>query len=70
MIDIIDITKNPLQLIGKCTGVCWNAPVDDPEKNKKRAISCIKANHGRVLEFPEFIIVIDGYSAQIGRAHV
>ena len=22
MIEIIDITKNPLQLIGKCTGVC------------------------------------------------
>ena len=67
MIEIIDITKNPLQLIGKCTGVCWNAPVNDPEKNRKRAIECIKANHGRVLEFPEFIIVIDNCSARMMR---
>ena len=51
MIEIIDITKNPFQLIGKCTGVCWNAPVDDPERKKKRAISCVKANHAPVLEF-------------------
>ncbi len=66
-IEIIRITEHPLQLIGQCTGVCWGAPVNDPEKNKKRAISCIKANHGRVLEFPEFIIVIDGYSARMMR---
>ena len=66
-IEIIRITDHPLQLIGQCTGVCWGAPVNDPEKNKKRAISCIKANHGRVLEFPEFIIVIDGYSARMMR---
>lgn len=66
-IEIIRITEHPLQLIGQCTGVCWGAPVNDPEKNKKRAISCIKANHGRVLEFPEFIIAIDGYSARMMR---
>lgn len=66
-IEIIRITEHPLQLIGQCTGVCWGAPVNDPVKNKKRAISCIKANHGRVLEFPEFIIVIDGYSARMMR---
>jgi len=66
-IEIIEITKKPLQLIGKCAGVCWGAPVDDPAKNRQRAISCIKSNHGRVLEFPEFIIVIDGYSARMMR---
>lgn len=66
-IEIIRITEHPLQLIGQCTGVCWGAPVNYPEKNKKRAVSCIKANHGRVLEFPEFIIVIDGYSARMMR---
>ena len=66
-IEIIEITNKPLQLIGKCAGVCWGAPVDDPAKNRQRAISCIKANHGRVLEFPEFIIVIDGYSARMMR---
>ena len=66
-IEIIRITEHPLQLIGKCTGVCWNAPVDNTEKNRNRAISCIKAGHGRVLEIPDYIVTIDGYSARAMR---
>jgi len=63
-IEFLNITKNPLQFIGKCAGVCWNAPIDDPEKNKKRAISCIKSGHGRVIEFPDITMVLDGYSGR------
>lgn len=66
-IQILSITNNPLQIIGKCAGICWNAPVDDPEKNIKRAKECIESNHGRVLEFPDMTIVIDGPSARMMR---
>lgn len=48
-------------------GVCWGAPLDDAEKNKKRAISCIKAGHGRVMEFVEVEVVLEGLSARCAR---
>jgi thymidylate synthase (FAD) len=66
-IELLNITHNPLQFIGKCAGVCWNAPIDDAEKNRKRAISCIKSGHGRVIEFPDITLVIDNYSARMMR---
>ena len=66
-ITIISVTENPLQLIGESAGICWNAPVDDPQKNILRAISCIEADHGRVLEYPDITIVIDGKSARAFR---
>ena len=59
--------KNPLQKIGYNAGVCWGAPLDDAEKNKKRAISCIKAGHGRVMEFVEVEVVVSGISARCAR---
>ena len=45
-------------------GVCWNAPLDDDEKNKKRAISCIKSGHGRVMEYIDVEVVISDVSAR------
>lgn len=48
-------------------GVCWAAPLDDAEKNRKRAISCIKAGHGRVLEYVDVEMVISGVSARCMR---
>ena len=45
-------------------GVCWNAPLDDKEKNIKRAISCIKAGHGRVMEYVDVELVISDVSAR------
>jgi thymidylate synthase (FAD) len=66
-IEFINITHNPLQFIGKCAGVCWNAPIDDAEKNRKRAISCIESGHGRVIEFPDITMVLDGPSARMCR---
>ena len=66
-IELLNITHNPLQFIGKCAGVCWNAPIDDAEKNRKRAISCITSGHGRVIEFPDITMVLDGISSRLGR---
>lgn len=45
-------------------GVCWDAPLDDKEKNIKRAISCIKAGHGRVMEYVDIELVISDVSAR------
>lgn len=52
---------------GTTPGVCWAAPLDDAEKNRKRAISCIKAGHGRVLEYVDVEMVISGVSARCMR---
>lgn len=64
-IELLDgTTENPLQKMGFNAGVCWGAPLDDKEKNIKRAISCIKAGHGRVMEYVDVELVIDDVSAR------
>lgn len=62
-----ETTKNPITLIGERAGVCWNADTHDAEKNYKRGIDCILANHGRTLEFVNVEMIIDGYSARVIR---
>lgn len=68
MIKILDwTTKEPLNMIGYCAGVCWGSPLDDNEKNIKRAKKCIESGHGRVSEYPDVYCVIEGYSARVIR---
>ena len=62
-----ETTKNPISLIGERAGVCWNADTPDREKNYKRGMDCILANHGRTLEFVNVEMIIDGYSARVIR---
>lgn len=57
-------TENPIELIGLEAGICWGTDTSDPIKNYNRGVSCIKANHGRTLEFPQVYLTIDGYSAR------
>lgn len=65
MITILPQTdKEPLNTIGYCAGVCWNSPIDDKEKNIKRAKACIKSGHTRTAEYPDVFCVIQGYSAR------
>lgn len=66
-IEILYIDRNPLEKMGKMAGICWNAPVDDAGKNVKRAIDCIKAEHGRVQEYVDVTMVISGISCRLGR---
>lgn len=61
-----ETTKNPITLIGKEAGICYNS-ADTPERNYKRGLECLKTNHGRALEFPQVYMVIDGYSAKCMR---
>jgi thymidylate synthase (FAD) len=70
LIQIFDTTdKYPLQKIGKMAGVCWNSPVDNAEKNIKRAKDCITSGHGRVLEYVDIELCISGYSARAIREY-
>ena len=59
-----ETTKNPITLIGRRAGVCWGADITDDEKNYKRGMDCILANHGRTLEFVNVEMILDGYSAR------
>lgn len=67
IIILSETTKNPITLIGERAGVCWNADTSNTEKNYKRGMDCILANHGRTLEFVNVEMVIDGYSARVIR---
>lgn len=71
MITILPETpKNPISLIGHRAGICWNSDVTDKEKNYKRGISCIESDHGRVLEFVNVDMIIEGYSARVMREYM
>jgi len=70
MITIFETTdKYPLQKIGMMAGVCWNSPIDDPEKNIKRAKECVLSGHGRVLEYVDIELCIEKYSARAIREY-
>ena len=57
-------TKEPITMIGKMAGICYNANTTSPEKNYKRGLDCIISDHGRTLEFPQIYMKISGYSAK------
>lgn len=68
MITILEeTTKHPITLMGKRAGVCWNADTSDDEKNYQRGLDCIKSGHGRVMEFVNVEMIIEGYSARVIR---
>lgn len=68
MIEILEeTTKEPLTLMGRCAGICYNATVNDALLNKCRGRSCLESNHGRVLEYPQIYMVFSGYSAKVIR---
>lgn len=62
-----ETTKAPLILMGKRAGVCWGADITDDEKNYKRGLDCLQSGHGRVMEYVNVEMVIDGYSARVIR---
>ena len=55
-----ETTKNPITLMGARAGCCWNANISDDEKNYKRGLDCIKSGHGRVMEYVNVEMIIDG----------
>ena len=67
-VTILDTTtKNPITLIGERAGICWGADITDAKKNYRRGMDCIESGHGRVLEYVNIEMVLDGYSARVIR---
>lgn len=67
-VTILDTTtRTPITLVGQRAGVCWGADTSDPEKNYKRGLDCIESGHGRVLEYVNVEMLLDGYSARVMR---
>ncbi len=62
-----ETTKKPLTLMGRRAGVCWGADITDNEKNYKRGLDCLISGHGRVMEYVNVEMIIDGYSARVIR---
>lgn len=60
-------TKNPITLMGERAGICQGGDITDPEKNYKRGLECLDAGHGRVQEYVNVEMVIEGYSARVIR---
>jgi thymidylate synthase (FAD) len=67
-VTVLDTTTlNPITLMGERAGVCWGGDISDSKKNYKRGLSCLKSNHGRVLEYVNVELIIDGYSSKVMR---
>ena len=62
-----ETTRSPITLIGERAGVCWGADTSDAERNYKRGWDCIESGHGRVLEYVNVEMILDGYSARVMR---
>lgn len=60
-------TRNPITLMGQRAGICWGADTSDPAANYKRGWDCITSGHGRVMEYVNVEMVLDGYSARVIR---
>lgn len=67
MIKVISYTPQPITLIGRCVGGCYGSNTEDEEKNFKRGFQCINDGHGRVLEYADVTLEIDGYSIKVVR---
>lgn len=62
-----ETTRKPITLIGKRAGICWNANVEDDERNYKRGLECLENNHGRTLEYVNVEMLLSGISCRLGR---
>ncbi len=64
---IKETTKNPITLMGERAGICWGSDLSDQEKNYKRGLDCVISGHGRVMEYVNVELILDGYSARVIR---
>ena len=62
-----ETTRDPITLMGERAGICYGSDISDPVKNYKRGLDCIESQHGRVMEFVNVELVIEGYSSRVIR---
>jgi len=62
-----ETTKLPITLMGERAGICYNSDITDNKKNYKRGLDCLNSDHGRVLEYVNVEMILDGYSAKVIR---
>ena len=62
-----ETTVKPITKMGEMAGVCWGAATGDAKKDYRRGLDCIDSGHGRVMEFVNVEMVLDGYSARVMR---
>lgn len=67
VIILSETTDEPITLMGEMAGICYNSDTTNHEKNYKRGLDCLRSGHGRVLEYPQIYMIIDGYSAKVLR---
>lgn len=63
----MDTCLDPITMIGRYAGICYDADTSLDTKNYKRGIECLRTNHGRTLEIPQIYMILDGYSAKVIR---
>lgn len=67
VIILSETTDEPIEMMGRFAGECWGANTKDHEKNFNRGIDCLKSGHGRVMEYPQIYLILDGWSARVLR---
>lgn len=60
-VDLLHITPNALEFIGKCAGICYNSNTDT-DSCVKRAVSCKDKGHLATLRFAHATFHISGIS--------
>ena len=65
MIKILNYTENPLTTCGMVAGICYDTT--NPKRFPNIAKRCLEEGHGRISEFADVILEIDGYSAKMIR---
>lgn len=59
--------KYPLSFMGSVAGIAYNSDISIQEKNQKRGLNCVRAGHGRMWEFCDIFMKIEGYSVRVMR---
>ena len=62
-----ETTKYPITLMGRRAGYCTNSDTTDDDKNFERGLSCLRSDHGRVLEYVQVDLEISGVSSRVIR---